>query len=125
MNYDKGVYRSLTQILQFGINMIVPILLCTFLGIFLDRFFHTSFLVIIMFFLGAAAGGRNVYVFARQIFNRPPVRDEVKVRVSNFDESKRITSPHTEPSEAGPEAFDEAAKKIEAMHSESSSESGS
>ena len=96
MNYDKGVYRSLTQILQFGINMIVPILLCTFLGIFLDRFFHTSFLVIIMFFIGAAAGGRNVYIFARQIFAKPPVHDEVRVRSSNFDESKRITSPHPE-----------------------------
>lgn len=94
MNYDKGVYRSLTQILQFGINMIVPILLCTFLGIYLDRFFHTSFLVIIMFFIGAAAGGRNVYIFARQIFGKPPVHDEVKVRVSGFDESKRIASPH-------------------------------
>jgi hypothetical protein len=74
--------------------MIVPILLCTFLGIFLDRFFHTSFLVIIMFFLGAAAGGRNIYIFARQIFGKPPVHDEVRVRSSNFDESKRITSPH-------------------------------
>ena len=91
MNYDKGVYRSLTQVLQFGINMLVPILLCTFLGIFLDRFFHTSFLVIILFFIGALAGGRNVYIFAKQIYSRPPVHDEVKVRKSNFDESKKIT----------------------------------
>ena len=37
VNYDKGVYRSLAQVLQFGINMLVPIFLCTFLGIFLDR----------------------------------------------------------------------------------------
>ena len=125
MNYDKGVYRSLTQILQFGINMIVPILLCTFLGIFLDRFFHTSFLVIIMFFIGAAAGGRNVYIFARQIFDRPPVRDEVKIGTSNFDESKRITSAHTEPSGSGREAFDEAAGKMADRYSESSTEQGS
>ncbi len=45
--------------------MIVPILLCTFLGIFLDRIFATSFIVIILFFLGALAGFRNIYVFAR------------------------------------------------------------
>ena len=89
MSYDKGVYRSLTQILQFGINMLVPIILCTFLGIFLDRILGTSFIVIILFFLGAIAGGRNVYIFARQIYNRPPVHDEVKVRGSNYDESKR------------------------------------
>ena len=84
MNYDKGVYRSLTQIIQFGINMLVPILLCTFLGIFLDRVFGTSFIVIILFFVGAVAGGRNVYIFAKQIFSRPPVHDEVKVRGSNY-----------------------------------------
>ena len=90
MNYDKGVYRSLTQVLQFGINMLVPIFLCTFLGIFLDWFFHTSFIVIILFFVGAIAGGRNVYIFARQIYSKPPVHDEVKVRKSNFDDSKKI-----------------------------------
>ncbi|MBR6486508.1 MAG: AtpZ/AtpI family protein [Lachnospiraceae bacterium] len=90
MSYDKGVYRSLTQILQFGINMLVPILLCTFLGIYLDRLLGTSFIVIILFFLGAIAGGRNVYIFARQIYSKPSVHDEVKVRGSNFDESKKI-----------------------------------
>ena len=53
--------------LQFGINMIVPILLCTFAGIFLDRLFSTSFIVIIMFFLGAMAGFRNIFVFAKNM----------------------------------------------------------
>ncbi|MCR5831381.1 MAG: AtpZ/AtpI family protein [Lachnospiraceae bacterium] len=47
--------------------MIVPILLCTFAGIFLDRLFSTSFIVIIMFFLGAMAGFRNIFVFARNM----------------------------------------------------------
>ena len=47
--------------------MIVPILLCTFAGIFLDRLFSTSFIVIILFFLGALAGFRNIYVFAKGI----------------------------------------------------------
>lgn len=50
--------------------MIVPILLCTFAGIFLDRFFSTSFIVVIMFFLGAAAGFRNIYVFAKDMNKR-------------------------------------------------------
>ncbi len=45
--------------------MIVPILLCTFLGTFLDRFFGTRFIVIILFFLGALAGFRNIFVFAK------------------------------------------------------------
>ena len=44
--------------------MLVPILMCTFLGLFLDRLFHTSFIVIILFFLGAVAGFRNIFIFA-------------------------------------------------------------
>lgn len=69
--YDKEVYRSLTLITQFGINMLVPIFLCTFLGIFLDKKLGTRFIVIIMFFLGAAAGARNVYIFAKNIYDKP------------------------------------------------------
>lgn len=64
MKYQKDVFRNITLIIQFGINMLVPILICSFLGIFLDRLFHTSFIVIILFFLGAAAGFRNIYIAA-------------------------------------------------------------
>jgi F0F1-type ATP synthase assembly protein I len=55
------------MVLQFGINMIVPILLCTFIGIILDRLLSTSFIVIILFFLGALAGFRNIFIYARNL----------------------------------------------------------
>ena len=67
MKYQKEVFHSFALVLQFGINMIVPILLCTFAGIFLDRLFSTSFIVVIMFFLGAMAGFRNIFVFAKNM----------------------------------------------------------
>lgn len=66
MKYQKEVFRSFSLVLQFGINMIVPILLCTFAGIFLDRLFSTSFIVIILFFLGALAGFRNIFILAKK-----------------------------------------------------------
>ncbi len=69
MRFDRSVYRSLIMVGQFGINMLVPVLGCSFLGIFLDRKLGTDFLVIILFFVGAVAGGYNVYRFSRQIFN--------------------------------------------------------
>ncbi|HAV00941.1 MAG TPA: F0F1-ATPase subunit [Lachnospiraceae bacterium] len=71
VKYRKEVYRSLTLILQFGINMLVPIFMCCFLGWFLDRRLNTSFIFVIMFFIGAVAGGRNVYIMAKHIFDRP------------------------------------------------------
>ncbi len=68
MKFNRKVYQALTMIGQFGINMLVPIFLCSFLGIFLDGKLGTNFLVIIFFFVGAVAGGYNVYRFAGQIF---------------------------------------------------------
>lgn len=65
MRYQKEVFRSFTMVIQFGINMIVPILLCTFLGIFLDRLLGTSFIVIILFFMGALAGFTNIFKIVR------------------------------------------------------------
>ncbi len=77
MKYKRTVYHSLALITQFGINMLVPIFLCTFVGIFLDRLCNTTFIVIILFFLGAAAGFRNVYIFAKKVYESPTERDDV------------------------------------------------
>lgn len=71
MKFNRSVYQSLTMISQFGINMLVPVIFCSFLGIFLDRKLGTSYLVIILFFVGAVAGGRNCYRFAKKIFDKP------------------------------------------------------
>ncbi|MDE7047787.1 AtpZ/AtpI family protein [Parablautia intestinalis] len=68
VKFNRKVYQSLTMIGQFGINMLVPVFLCSFLGIFLDEKLGTNFLVIVLFFVGAIAGGYNVYRFARGIF---------------------------------------------------------
>ncbi len=68
MKFDRKVYQAITMIGQFGINMLVPVFLCSFLGIFLDEKLGTDFLVIVLFFMGAVAGGYNVYRFARQVF---------------------------------------------------------
>ncbi|MCR5655072.1 MAG: AtpZ/AtpI family protein [Lachnospiraceae bacterium] len=57
------------MVTQFGINMIVPIVACTLLGAFLDRKLGTNFFAIVLFILGALAGGRNVYRFAKRILD--------------------------------------------------------
>lgn len=67
LKFNRSVYQSLTMISQFGINMLVPVCVCSFLGHFLDKKLGTSYLVIILFFVGAVAGFRNIYRFAMQI----------------------------------------------------------
>lgn len=65
MKFNSTVFQTFSLIGQFGINMLVPIFLCSFLGIFLDRKLGTEFLVFIFFFIGAVAGGYNVYRFSK------------------------------------------------------------
>lgn len=63
----KSTFRMLTMVSQFGFTMIVSLVMTTALGIWLDKTLGTSFITIIMFFLGAVAGGQNIYRMAKQI----------------------------------------------------------
>lgn len=65
---DRSVYKSLAMISQFGINMIVPIAMSSVLGYYLDKLFGTNFIMIILFFVGALAGFRNIYLMAKEIY---------------------------------------------------------
>lgn len=66
--YKRSVYQSLALITQFGINMIVPIFLCSFAGLYIDRHFGTSFWFVVLFFVGALAGFRNILILAKKIY---------------------------------------------------------
>lgn len=75
LKYGKNVYHALTMITQFGINMLVPIFMCSFVGIWLDKKFDTSYWMVLLFFVGALAGFRNVYVFARKVYSMKSEKD--------------------------------------------------
>lgn len=64
MKAQTKALRYLTLISQFGIHMLVPIFMCSFIGIYLDRKLGTEFLMIVLFFIGALAGFRNIYVLS-------------------------------------------------------------
>ena len=68
--HDKSVLQSLTLISQFGINMLVPIGLMLWLGLWLDEKLETSWLVIPCFFVGAIAGAQNIYKMAKSLISR-------------------------------------------------------
>lgn len=66
MNYKKSVYATLAMISQVGISMVVPILLCTYAGVWLEKRFEFPFTVI-MIILGVLAGVRNVVVVVKRM----------------------------------------------------------
>lgn len=85
-HYGKSVYRAFVLVMQFGINMLVPICMMSALGIFLDKKLGTSFLMILFFFIGAIAGGQNVYRMAKHVYQAE--EDDGKKDQDITDENK-------------------------------------
>ncbi|MBR2038729.1 MAG: AtpZ/AtpI family protein [Lachnospiraceae bacterium] len=88
MKKQSLVMRSLTTISQFGINMVVPIGMCSFAGCFLDKWLGTSFFIIVLFFVGALAGFRNIYILARKIYEDDSRKDNPYVSRIKRDKSQ-------------------------------------
>ena len=68
MKNNREVVQSFAMVMQFGINMLVPILACTLFGAWLGEKVNVSWLAIPFFVIGALAGMRNVFLFARRIY---------------------------------------------------------
>ena len=64
----KKTFQTLSLVTQLGLIMIVSIGMTTALGIWLDGKLGTDFLTVILFFLGAVAGGQGAYRMIKQIF---------------------------------------------------------
>jgi ATP synthase protein I len=77
MKYKKEVYRSFTLISQLGISVMVPVFMCIFLGLFIDKHLGTSLTVWLMF-LGILAGGRNAYILAKSVIHENERDKEAK-----------------------------------------------
>lgn len=60
----RQTFRMFALVSQFGFSMLTPILIGFFLGMFLDKKCGTNYIMIILFFVGAVVGFRNVYVLA-------------------------------------------------------------
>ena len=78
MGYKKSVFHTFALISQLGISVLVPILLCAFLGSWLEE--KVSFPVFIpLVILGVCAGMRNAWILARHA-NEDPEDKEKKNR---------------------------------------------
>ncbi len=70
MRGPNNIARILTYFSQFTINMLVPIFLCCFGGYALDKKLGTNCFFVILFFVGAAAGARNIYILAKKTYDK-------------------------------------------------------
>ena len=70
MNQNRKIFQSLTLVLQFGLNMIVPIVMCTMLGVWLGEKYDISWITIPLFIMGALAGFTNIFKMARKVYGQ-------------------------------------------------------
>lgn len=68
MKNQRKVFQSLTLILQFGLNMIVPIMLCLMFGVWIGRKYDILWITVPLFIMGALAGFNNIYRMAKKIY---------------------------------------------------------
>lgn len=61
----RQTVRLLPMISQFAISMLVPICICFYVGYLIDKHLGTSFMAVVLFFVGALAGFTSVYKLAR------------------------------------------------------------
>ena len=66
------------MVLQFGINMLVPIGLCMALGIWIGDKFDMDWIVIPFFFIGAMAGYNSIYRMMKQFLKNKDKRTDRK-----------------------------------------------
>lgn len=63
---SNEVANTLVLIVQIGVTMLVPILMCSIGGAWLDHKFQTRWIGVLGFILGTIAGFQNVYRLVRK-----------------------------------------------------------
>ena len=69
-NDNRSVLQTLTLVFQFGINMLVPIFLCSIFGVWLGNRTGITWLMVPFFFVGALAGFTNIYKVVRKLYRQ-------------------------------------------------------
>lgn len=66
MKKNSEVFEMLTLIMQLGISMLVPILMCTLFGVWLGSRLMADWIAVAGFVIGAAAGMESVYKIVKK-----------------------------------------------------------
>lgn len=68
------IVESFSMVLQFGINMLVPIGLCVALGVWIGDKYDMDWVVIPLFFVGALAGYNSIFRMTKKYLKNKDTR---------------------------------------------------
>ena len=66
----REITESFSMVLQFGLNMIIPIAMCIALGVWLGDKYDMDWIVIPLFFVGALAGYKSIFKMVKQYLTK-------------------------------------------------------
>ena len=76
----KMVQDALLMVFQMGINMLVPILMCTFVGVWLGEQLGISWITVPCFFIGALAGYTSIFKMIKKFLKSKDTKKETDVK---------------------------------------------
>ena len=68
------IVESFSMVLQFGLNMMVPIALCIALAVWIGDKYDMDWVVIPLFFVGALAGYTSIFKMVKQYLKKTEKR---------------------------------------------------
>lgn len=78
---NREVVEAFSMVLQFGINMLVPIGMCVALGIWLGEQYDMDWVVIPLFFVGALAGYTSIFKMIKKFLKNKDGRTKKESNV--------------------------------------------
>ena len=67
MKNKRNVFQSFSMVIQFGLNMLVPLVMCTMAGVWLGDKLDIKVMAVPFFIIGALAGFRSIYIMVKKI----------------------------------------------------------
>ncbi|MBQ8519210.1 MAG: AtpZ/AtpI family protein [Agathobacter sp.] len=67
---NREIVESFSMVLQFGINMLVPIVMCIALGVWIGDTYDMDWIVIPFFFMGALAGYTSIFKMVKKYLKK-------------------------------------------------------
>ena len=68
------ITETFSMVLQFGLNMIIPIAMCIALGVWIGDKYNMDWIVIPLFFIGALAGYTSIFKMVKQYLKKTDKR---------------------------------------------------
>ena len=85
----KRIVYALTLVTQLGISMIVPIFLCTVIGIWIMEYVNNELIVLFAVLFGFIVAFRNVYIMVRSMYSKDKEKEDLEYEYYKKMEEER------------------------------------